>query len=103
MLAVPAKRSLLFPARSHCRIRKLTAARAVREQEAKDFSKSETPLLDVVDTLQRGISVIQKEMAKNTAFLQKKIDTRTINNVVAALTPVVDTTAFECRQPEVGG
>ena len=76
---------------------KLTAARAAREQEAKDFSKSETPLLDVVDSLQRGISVIQKETAK------KKIDTRTINNVVAALTPVVDTTAFECRQPEVGG
>merc|ERR1719414_1143082 len=60
----------------------LTAASAVREKEAKDFSKSEAELLDVVDTLQRAISIIQKEMAKNPAFLQKKIDTRNLNNVV---------------------
>merc|ERR1712136_526813 len=46
------------------------------------------------DTLQRAISIIQKEMAKNPAFLQKKIDTRNLNNVVAALTAVVDAAAF---------
>ena len=46
----------------------------MREKEAKDFSKSEAELVDVVDTLQRAISIIQKEMAKNPAFLQKRID-----------------------------
>ena len=35
--------------------------------------------------------------------MRKKIVTRTINNDVAALTPLVDTAAFECRQPEIGG
>ena len=72
----------------------LTAARGVREKEAKDFSKSESELLDVVDTLQRAISIIQKKKAKNPAFLQKNIDTRNLNNVVAALTAVVDAAAF---------
>merc|ERR1719414_2422993 len=71
-----------------------TAASAVREKEAKDFSKSEAELVDVVDTLQRAISIIQKEMSKNPAFLQKKIDTQNMNNVVAALTAVVDAAAF---------
>ena len=45
---------------------------------AKDFSKSEAELWDVVDTLRRAISIIQGEMAKNPAF------TRNLNNVVAA-------------------
>ena len=78
----------------------LTAASAVREKEAKDFSKSEAELLDVVDTLQRAISIIQKEMAKNPAFLQKKIDTRNMNNVVGALTAVVDAAAFSSVDKE---
>ena len=52
---------------------------------AKDFSESETELWDVVDTLQRAILIIQGEMAKNPAFLQKKNDTRNLNNVAAAL------------------
>merc|ERR1712136_682181 len=46
------------------------------------------------DTLQRAISIIQKEMAKNPAFLQEKIDTQNMNNVVAALTAVVDAASF---------
>jgi len=72
----------------------LTAAKAVRAKEAKDFSQSEAELVDVVDTLQRAISIIEKEMSKNPAFLQKKIDTQNMNNVVAALTAVVDAAAF---------
>ena len=51
---------------------KLTAARAVREQEATDCSKSENELFDVVDTLHRGILIIQKESAKKSTLLQKK-------------------------------
>ena len=39
----------------------LTAASAVTGKQAKDFSKSEAELLDVVDTLQRAISIILKE------------------------------------------
>ena len=37
----------------------------------KDFSKSEVELWDVVDTLQRSISIIHDEMSKKPAFLQR--------------------------------
>ena len=47
----------------------------VRDKSAKDFSKSEAELVGVADTFQRAISIIEKEMAKEPAFLQKRIDT----------------------------
>ena len=45
---------------------------------AKDFSESEAELWEVVDTLQRAISIIQGEMAMNPAFLQRCSDTRNL-------------------------
>ena len=42
-------------------------------------------MADVMDTLQHTISIIEKEMAKNPAFLQKEIDTRNTNSIMAAL------------------
>ena len=50
--------------------------------------------MDAVDTLQRAISILQKEMAKNPAFLQKKIGTRNLNSIVEVLTAVIDAAAF---------
>ena len=38
-----------------------------------------------MDTFQRTISIIEKEMAKNITFLQKAIDTRNTNNSTVAL------------------
>ena len=49
--------------------------------------------MDVVDTHQRAIPVIQKEMAKNPVFLQNVIDNDN-NCVVEALTAVIDAAAF---------
>eukprot|EP00450_Noctiluca_scintillans_P002421 CAMPEP_0194482150 /NCGR_PEP_ID=MMETSP0253-20130528/4235_1 /TAXON_ID=2966 /ORGANISM="Noctiluca scintillans" /LENGTH=688 /DNA_ID=CAMNT_0039321673 /DNA_START=47 /DNA_END=2116 /DNA_ORIENTATION=+ len=72
----------------------LSAATVVRTKEETDYSRSEAELVDVVDTLERAISIIQREMAKNPAFLQKKIDTRNMNNVISALSAVVDAAAF---------
>ena len=46
----------------------LAAARAVSQREATDCRLAETELVDVVDTLERAISVIQREMAKNPAL-----------------------------------
>ena len=43
--------------------------------KAKNYSKSETEMVDVVDTLQRTIPIIEKEIAKNLTFLHKEIDT----------------------------
>ena len=47
----------------------------VKTKEAKDFRKSEAGMVDVMHTLQHVISNVEKEIAKNHAFLQKEIDT----------------------------
>ena len=59
------------------------STKTVKIKEAKDFSKSEAEMVDVMDT--RAISNVEKEMAKNLTFLQKKIDTRNTNNATVAL------------------
>ena len=51
----------------------------------KDYSKSEAEWVDVMDTLQHAMSIIEKEIAKNLAFLQKEIDTRNTNIAMVAL------------------
>ena len=38
-----------------------------------------------MDTLQRVISIIEKEKAKNLTLLQKELDTRNTNNAMVAL------------------
>ena len=43
--------------------------RTVKTKEAKNFSKSEAEMVDVMDTLQRVISIIEKEIAKNLCIL----------------------------------
>ena len=55
------------------------------QKGAKEFSKSEAELVDVMDTFQRATSIIEKEMAKNLAFLQKEIDTGKTNSIRTAL------------------
>jgi hypothetical protein len=42
----------------------LKSATSVREKESADFTASETELMDVIDTLGRAITVIEREMAK---------------------------------------
>ena len=59
------------PVENKCDLR----PKSVKTEEAKDFSKSEAEVVDVTDTLQHVISNVEKEIAKNTAFLQKEVDT----------------------------
>ena len=46
---------------------------------------SEAELVDVMDTFQHAISIIEKGTAKNLAFLLKEIDTRNPNSIRTAL------------------
>ena len=63
----------------------INKSKTPKTKEAKNFSKSEAEMVDVVDTLQCTISIIKKEIAKNHTFLQKEIDTRNTNNAAVAL------------------
>ena len=62
-----------------------TSPKTAKTKEAKDFSKSEAEMVDVMDAFQQVISIIEKEMVKNLTSLQKQTDTQNTNYVMAAL------------------
>ena len=57
-------------------IHQVQAHRLDRSRSAQEINKSEAETVDVMETLQRAISNVEKEMAKNLKFLRKEIDTR---------------------------
>jgi chromosome segregation ATPase len=71
----------------------LKAATEIRDKEAADFAVSEKELVDTVDTLDRAISIISSEMAKNPAALAQ-IDTSSMTSLVQSLGAVVDAAGF---------
>jgi len=71
----------------------LKDATAVRDKEAADFAKNEAELMDCVDTLERAITIISKEMAKNPAALAQ-IDTSSTARLVQTLGAVIDAAGF---------
>jgi hypothetical protein len=67
----------------------LKEATAIREKEAADFAAAEKELMDTVDTLDRAVSIISTEMAKNPAALAQ-IDTSSMSSLLQSLSVVVD-------------
>merc|ERR1719183_625706 len=68
----------------------LKAATEIRDKEHADFLAEEADLVDVVDTLERATAIIEREMAKNPAFLQ----VQNAKNVVDALRAMVEASAL---------
>merc|ERR1719478_1834777 len=68
----------------------LKAATEIRDKEHADFLAEEADLVDVVDTLERATAIIEREMAKNPAFLQ----VQNAKNVVDALRALVEASAL---------
>merc|ERR1719401_2668797 len=72
----------------------LAEATSIREKEAADFALAEKELVETVDTLDRAISIISTEMAKNPAALAQ-IDTSSMASLIQSLTVVVDAAGFQ--------
>jgi len=73
----------------------LKAATAIREKEAADFAASEEELMADVDTLERAIAVLDKELNKGGAAALAQIDTSNTKAVMNALSVLVDAAGFE--------
>jgi len=73
----------------------LKAATEIREKEHADFAAEETDLVDTVDTLERAIGIIEREMAKNPALLQTQV--KSTQNLVAALKSLVEASAINSQ------
>jgi predicted nucleic acid-binding Zn-ribbon protein len=73
--------------------KELAEAQAVRDKEAADFAASEEELTADIDTLDRAIAIIEREMAKNPAAFAQ-VDTSNTEKLVQALGAVVDAAGF---------
>jgi hypothetical protein len=71
----------------------LKAATAIREKEVADFLKAEKELLEVISALERAISILEKEMAKNPASFAQVYNTN-VKNILQSLSLVADAAAF---------
>jgi hypothetical protein len=71
----------------------LKEATSVRDKEAADFAASEAELVDAIDTLDRAIMVLQREMRKNPAALAQ-VDSSNIDKLLKTLNTVINAAAF---------
>jgi len=71
----------------------LKSATAIREKELADFLKSEKELMEVISALERAISILEKEMAKNPASFAQVYNTN-VKNMLHSLELVADAAAF---------
>merc|ERR1719420_2385851 len=67
----------------------LTAATEIREKENGEFVTAEAELVDALDTLDRAIGIIEKNM-KGSALMQTKVNMKDVSGVVNALKAVID-------------
>lgn len=72
----------------------LKKATAIRGAEHADFAKVEAELVEGIEMLDRAIEVIQKEMDKNPALLQQKVETSNVKGLLKAIGAVIDGAAF---------
>jgi hypothetical protein len=72
--------------------KELKAATAVREEEVATFKASEKELVDAIDTLDRAVGILQKEMSKSAVLAQ--VDTRSLDSVLKGLSVVINAAAF---------
>jgi len=71
----------------------LKEATGIRDKEAADFAKSEGELVDTVDTLERAVAILEREMAKSPASFAQ-IDTSNVKMLASALSSILNAAAF---------
>jgi len=76
--------------------KELKEATAVREKEVATFKAAEGELMDAIDSLDRAIGILQKEMSKNPAALAQ-VDTRSLDSMVKSLGAVIDAASFSIQ------
>jgi len=77
----------------------LKAATLIRESENKDFVAEEAELMESIDMLGRAIGILEKEL-KGSSFLQAKVVTSNMKNVIATLGTIVDAASFSTHDKQ---
>merc|ERR1719316_2137872 len=76
--------------------KELKEATAVREKEVATFEASEKELVDAIDTLDRAVGILQKEMSKSPASLAQ-VDTKNVDSILRSLNVVIGAAAFTAQ------
>merc|ERR1719424_1634189 len=76
--------------------KELKEATAIREKEVATFVASEKELTEAIDSLDRAIGILQKEMAKSPASLAQ-VDTTNLNAMVKSLGAVINAASFSAQ------
>jgi len=71
----------------------LKSATAIRAKEATIFAKDEKELMEVLSALERAISILEKEYAKNPASFAQIYSSK-VENILHSLSLVADAAAF---------
>jgi len=77
----------------------LKAATEIRTAEHKDFSAEEAELTESIDMLGRAIGVLEKEL-KGSSFLQTKVATGTMKNLISTMSTLVDAASFSSHDKQ---
>jgi len=76
--------------------KELKEATAVRTEEVATFTASEKELVDAIDTLDRAVGILGKEMNKGAAALAQ-VDTHKLDSVMSALSVVINAASFSSQ------
>ena len=72
----------------------LKAATGIRKKEAAEFKAEESELVDVIDALQRAISILEREMSKHGSASMLQQQLKHAGTVMQALNVLVQASAF---------
>merc|ERR1719393_1151226 len=76
--------------------KELKEATAIRKKELATFEAAEKELVDAIDTLDRAVGILQKEMSKNPAALMQ-VDTHNLDSVIKGLDAVINAASFSAN------
>jgi len=79
--------------------KELRGATNIRKKEEANFVAAETELAGAVDTLDRAINILEREMSNNPAAFAQ-IDTSNMEKLASAIGAVVDAAAFSSQDQE---
>jgi len=74
----------------------LSAATGIREKEHADFASSEGELVDALDTLDRAIVIIEKNM-RGSALVQARVSTKNMDNLIQVLKTVIEAASLNAH------
>jgi chromosome segregation ATPase len=77
----------------------LKAATAVRAQEKKEYDVAEAELVDVIDTLDRAINILEKKL-RGSALMQATVNTHDVDALIHSINAIVDAASMSVHDKQ---